>query len=205
MLTEQIKSIIEKESEFNPRLTGVFFRKHLGQSMYGDDGQLTEFAIECHRYFSELKRTAEQKAFRARLGQQRLQQEQHQSSVKRANQAVKKSANQSHARFIGSLRFELSAGVLVIRTISRSMPNPIRMIRRYLKKLGVNRIGQSLSDGVSFHSEAVTEIVHSLEQKQAKNETIPFEFDIGALPIIASFLKTPLCLGTPLSDTLGAQ
>ncbi|WJK28953.1 hypothetical protein QSJ11_22180 [Vibrio parahaemolyticus] len=43
MLTEQIKSLIENEYALSPRLTGVFFRKHLNQSMYGDDGQLTEF------------------------------------------------------------------------------------------------------------------------------------------------------------------
>ncbi|WP_217492566.1 hypothetical protein, partial [Vibrio parahaemolyticus] len=40
MLTEQIKSLIENECALSPRLTGVFFRKHLNQSMYDDDGQL---------------------------------------------------------------------------------------------------------------------------------------------------------------------
>ncbi len=63
MLTEQIKSLIKNEYALSPRLTGVFFRKHLNQSMYGDDGQLTEFAIQCHHYFNELKRAAEQKPF----------------------------------------------------------------------------------------------------------------------------------------------
>ncbi|WP_199483132.1 hypothetical protein, partial [Vibrio owensii] len=62
MLTEQVKSLIEKESELSPRLSGVFFRKHLNQSMYADDGQLTPFAVECHLYFQELKRSAEKKA-----------------------------------------------------------------------------------------------------------------------------------------------
>ncbi|HHE1263698.1 TPA: hypothetical protein ACN35S_002789 [Vibrio parahaemolyticus] len=38
MLTEQIKSLIENECALSPRLTGVFFRKHLNQSMYDDDG-----------------------------------------------------------------------------------------------------------------------------------------------------------------------
>ncbi|TOO51346.1 hypothetical protein, partial [Vibrio parahaemolyticus] len=80
MLTEQIKSLIENEYALSPRLTGVFFRKHLNQSMYGDDGQLTEFAIQCHHYFNELKRAAEQKAFHARLEQCRLQHEQQQES-----------------------------------------------------------------------------------------------------------------------------
>ncbi|ARP21977.1 hypothetical protein K05K4_52750 [Vibrio phage K05K4_VK05K4_1] len=75
MLTEQIKSLIENECALSPRLTGVFFRKHLNQSMYDDDGQLTEFAIQCHHYFNELKRAAEQKAFHARLEQRRLQHE----------------------------------------------------------------------------------------------------------------------------------
>ncbi|QOW05917.1 hypothetical protein IC830_08080 [Vibrio parahaemolyticus] len=79
--------------------------------MYDDDGQLTEFAIQCHHYFNELKRAAEQKAFHARLEQCRLQHEQQQESVKRVNQSVKKSANQSRAQFIGSLRFELNQGV----------------------------------------------------------------------------------------------
>ncbi|AVF74492.1 hypothetical protein AL539_12085 [Vibrio alginolyticus] len=42
--------------------------------MYGDDGQLTEFAIQCHHYFNELKRAAEQK------------------SAKRSNRSATKSA-----------------------------------------------------------------------------------------------------------------
>ncbi|WP_045586922.1 hypothetical protein, partial [Vibrio parahaemolyticus] len=131
MLTEQIKSLIENEYALSPRLTGVFFRKHLNQSMYGDDGQLTEFAIQCHHYFNELKRAAEQKAFHVRLEQCRLQHEQQQESVKRVNQSVKKSANQSRAQFIGSLRFELNQGVLMVRSVSRSMPTPTKWIRRY--------------------------------------------------------------------------
>ncbi|ARP06768.1 hypothetical protein K04M1_52470 [Vibrio phage K04M1_VK04M1] len=45
MLTEQIKSLIENECALSPRLTGVFFRKHLNQSMYDDDGQLTEHLL----------------------------------------------------------------------------------------------------------------------------------------------------------------
>ncbi|WMN90224.1 hypothetical protein NI382_19340 [Vibrio parahaemolyticus] len=204
MLTEHIQSLIEKEFEFSSRLTGVFFRKHLGQSMYDDDGQLTEFAIECHRYFSELKRSSEQKAFHARLEQQRLQQEQRQSSIKRANQTVKKSANQSHARFIGSLRFSLKAGVLEVRSISRSMPNPQKLIRRYLKTLGVFRIGKSLFNSVLFSGDAVTEIIDCLAQKQAKNDTVPVELDISALPLFPSF-RFPLRLGTPLGSTLGTQ
>ena len=53
--------------------------------MYGDDGQLTEFAIQCHHYFNELKRAAEQKAFHARLVQQ-------QKSAKRSNRSATKSA-----------------------------------------------------------------------------------------------------------------
>lgn len=137
MLTEQIKSLIENECALSPRLTGVFFRKHLNQSMYGNNGQLTEFAIQCHHYFNELKRAAEQRAFHVRLEQCRLQHEQQQESVKRVNQSVKKSANQSRAQFIGSLRFELNQGVLMVRSVSRSMPTPTKWIRRYLKKLGV--------------------------------------------------------------------
>ncbi|WP_394156173.1 hypothetical protein [Vibrio campbellii] len=177
MLTEQVKSLIEKESEFSPRLSGVFFRKHLNQSMYADDGQLTPFAVECHRYFQELKRSAEKKAFAARLQQERVQHEQHQASIKKANQSVSKSVNQSRARFIGSLRFELNAGVLVVRSASHYMQYPAKLIRRYLKKLGVSKLGKSLSDGVSFKGDAVTQIIDALQTKHATNLTVPTDVD----------------------------
>ncbi|MEF1327810.1 hypothetical protein [Vibrio sp. M260121] len=177
MLTEQVKSLIEKESELSPRLSGVFFRKHLNQSMYADDGQLTPFAIECHRYFQELKRSAEKKAFAARLQQERVQHEQHQTSIKKANQSVSKSVNQSRARFIGSLRFELNAGVLVVRSASHYMQYPAKLIRRYLKKLGVSKLGKSLSDGVSFKGDAVTQIIETLQTKHATNLTVPTDVD----------------------------
>ncbi|WP_045457085.1 hypothetical protein [Vibrio campbellii] len=177
MLTEQVKSLIEKESELSPRLSGVFFRKHLNQSMYADDGQLTPFAIECHRYFQELKHSAEKKAFAARLQQERVQHEQHQASIKKANQSVSKSVNQSRARFIGSLRFELNAGVLVVRSASHYMQYPAKLIRRYLKKLGVPKLGKSLSDGVSFRGDAVTQIIDALQTKHATNLTVPTDVD----------------------------
>ncbi len=177
MLTEQVKSLIEKESELSPRLSGVFFRKHLNQSMYADDGQLTPFAIECHRYFQELKRSAEKKAFAARLQQERVQHEQHQASIKKANQSVSKSVNQSRARFIGSLRFELNAGVLVVRSASHYMQYPAKLIRRYLKKLGVSKLGKSLHDGVSFKGDAVTQIIAALQVKHATNLTVPTDAD----------------------------
>ncbi|WP_157664330.1 hypothetical protein [Vibrio alginolyticus] len=141
------------------------------------------------------------KAFHARLEQRRLQHEQQQESVKRVNQSVKKSANQSRAQFIGSLRFELNQGVLMVRSVSRSMPTPTKWIRRYLKKLGVRRVGKSLSNGVLFTGDAVTEILTCLQAKQAKNDTIPFELNISALPILTWF-RSPLSLGTP---TLEAQ
>ncbi|WP_394156845.1 hypothetical protein [Vibrio campbellii] len=177
MLTEQVKSLIEKESELSPRLSGVFFRKHLKQSMYADDGQLTPFAIECHRYFQELKRSAEKKAFATRLQQERVQHKQHQASIKKANQSVSKSVNQSRARFIGSLRFELNAGVLVVRSASHYMQYPAKLIRRYLKKLGVSKLGKSLSDGVSFKGDAVTQIIDALQTKHATNLTVPTDVD----------------------------
>ncbi|WP_085319334.1 hypothetical protein [Vibrio harveyi] len=177
MLTEQVKSLIEKESELSPRLSGVFFRKHLNQSMYADDGQLTPFAIECHSYFQELKRSAEKKAFAARLQQERVQHEQHQTLLKKANQSVSKSVNQSRARFIGSLRFELNAGVLVVRSASHYMQYPAKLIRRYLKKLGVSKLGKSLHDGVSFKGDAVTQIIAALQVKHATNLTVPTDAD----------------------------
>ncbi|EMR38196.1 hypothetical protein [Vibrio harveyi] len=177
MLTEQVKSLIEKESELSPRLSGVFFRKHLNQSMYADDGQLTPFAIECHSYFQELKRSAEKKAFAARLQQERIQHEQHQTLLKKANQSVSKSVNQSRARFIGSLRFELNAGVLVVRSASHYMQYPAKLIRRYLKKLGVSKLGKSLHDGVSFKGDAVTQIIAALQVKHATNLTVPTDAD----------------------------
>jgi ATPase subunit of ABC transporter with duplicated ATPase domains len=173
MLTEQVKTLIEKESELSPRLSGVFFRKHLNQSMYADDGQLTPFAIECHSYFQDLKRSAEKKAFESRLQQERAQHEQHQASIKKANQSVSKSANQSRARFIGSLRFELNAGVLVVHSVSKSIQYPAKLIRRYLKTLGVSHLGKTLLNGVSFSGDAVTNILAALQVKQAKNDTIP--------------------------------
>ena len=178
MLTEQVKSLIEKESELSPRLSGVFFRKHLGQSMYDDEGQLTSFAVDCHRYFQELKRSSEKKAFAARLNQERLQHEQHQASIKRATQSVSKSVNQSRARFIGSLRFELSAGVLVVRSATHHMQYPAKLIRRYLKKLGISRLGKSLSNGISFKGDAVTEIIQCLEDKHSVNDTVPTDVDL---------------------------
>ncbi|HDM8152860.1 hypothetical protein [Vibrio harveyi] len=177
MLTEQVKSLIEKESELSPRLSGVFFRKHLNQSMYADGGQLTPFAVECHRYFQELKRSAEKKAFAARLQQERIQHEQHQTLLKKANQSVSKSVNQSRARFIGSLRFELNAGVLVVRSASHYMQYPAKLIRRYLKKLGVSKLGKSLHDGVSFKGDAVTQIIAALQVKHATNLTVPTDAD----------------------------
>ncbi|EKO3864309.1 hypothetical protein JFR02_003465 [Vibrio harveyi] len=177
MLTEQVKSLIEKESELSPRLSGVFFRKHLNQSMYADCGQLTPFAVECHRYFQELKRSAEKKAFAARLQQERIQHEQHQTLLKKANQSVSKSVNQSRARFIGSLRFELNAGVLVVRSASHYMQYPAKLIRRYLKKLGVSKLGKSLHDGVSFKGDAVTQTIAALQVKHATNLTAPTDAD----------------------------
>ncbi len=89
----------------------------------------------------------------------------------------------------------------MVRSVSRSMPTPTKWIRRYLKKLGVHRVGKSLSNGVLFTGDAVTEILTCLQAKQAKNDTIPFELNISALPILAWF-RSPLSLGTP---TLEAQ
>lgn len=191
MLTEQVKSLIEKESELSPRLSGVFFRKHLNQSMYADDGQLTPFAVECHRYFQELKRSAEKKAFAARLQQERVQHEQHQTSIKKANQSVSKSVNQSRARFIGSLRFELNAGVLVVRSASHYMQYPAKLIRRYLKKLGVTKLGKSLSDGVSFKGDAVTQIIDALQAKHATNLTVPTDADFKQ-PSVFEYIRSSL-------------
>ena len=191
MLTEQVKSLIEKESEFSPRLSGVFFRKHLNQSMYADDGQLTPFAVECHRYFQELKRSAEKKAFAARLQQERVQHEQHQTSIKKANQSLSKSMNQSRARFIGSLRFELNAGVLVVRSASHYMQYPAKLIRRYLKKLGVSKLGKSLSDGVSFKGDAVTQIIDALQAKHATNLTVPTDADFKQ-PSVFEYIRSSL-------------
>lgn len=191
MLTEQVKSLIEKESELSPRLSGVFFRKHLNQSMYADDGQLTPFAVECHRYFQELKRSAEKKAFAARLQQERVQHEQHQASIKKANQSVSKSVNQSRARFIGSLRFELNAGVLVVRSASHYMQYPAKLIRRYLKKLGVSKLGKSLSDGVSFKGDAVTQIIDALQAKHATNLTVPTDADFKQ-PSVFDYIRSSL-------------
>ena len=198
MLTEQVKSLIEKESELSPRLSGVFFRKHLNQSMYADDGQLTPFAIECHRYFQEFKRSAEKKAFATRLQQERVQHEQHQASIKKANQSVSKSANHSRARFIGSLRFELNAGVLIVRSVSKSIQYPAKLIRRYLKKLGVSKLGKSLSDGVSFNGDAVTQIIDALQAKHATNLTVPTNTDFkqqSVFEYIRSFLNELSALG----------
>ncbi|MET2949656.1 hypothetical protein ABXV18_16240 [Vibrio owensii] len=203
MLTEQVKSLIEKESELSPRLSGVFFRKHLNQSMYADDGQLTPFAIECHRYFQELKRSAEKKAFAARLQQERVQHEQHQASIKKANQSVTKSVNQSRARFIGSLRFELNAGVLVVRSASHYMQYPAKLIRRYLKKLGVSKLGKSLSDGVSFKGDAVTQIIDALQAKHATNLTVPTDADFkpqSVFEYMRSSLNELLALGCNHSE-----
>ena len=191
MLTEQVKSLIEKESELSPRLSGVFFRKHLNQSMYADDGQLTPFAVECHSYFQELKRSAEKKAFAARLQQERVQHEQHQTSIKKANQSVSKSVNQSRARFIGSLRFELNAGVLVVRSASHYMQYPAKLIRRYLKKLGVSKLGKSLSDGVSFKGDTVTQIVDALHAKHATNLTVPTDADFKQ-PSVFEYIRSSL-------------
>ncbi len=70
----------------------------------------------------------------------------------------------------------------------------------HLKKLGVRRV-KSLSNGVLFTGDAVTEILACLQAKQAKNDTIPFELNISALPILAWF-RSPLSFGTP---TLEAQ
>ncbi|UTZ42786.1 hypothetical protein [Vibrio campbellii] len=193
MLTEQVKTLIEKESELSPRLSGVFFRKHLNQSMYAEDGQLTPFAIECHSYFQDLKRSAEKKAFESRL-----QHERHQASIKKANQSVSKSANHSRARFIGSLRFELNAGVLVVRSVSKSIQYPAKLIRRYLKKLGVCQLGKSLSDGVSFKGDAVTHIIDALQAKHAKNLTVPSDTDFkqqSVFEYIRSFLNELSALG----------
>ena len=198
MLTEQVKTLIEKESELSPRLSGVFFRKHLNQSMYAEDGQLTPFAIECHSYFQDLKRSAEKKAFATRLQQERVQHEQHQASIKKANQSVSKSANHSRARFIGSLRFELNAGVLVVRSVSKSIQYPAKLIRRYLKTLGVSHLGKTLSNGVSFSGDAVTNILAALQMKQAKNGTVPIGVDISPLNFdFLGFLQSVFQIQSP--------
>ena len=89
----------------------------------------------------------------------------------------------------------------MVRSVSRSMPTPTKWIRRYLKKLGVHRIGKSLSNGVLFSGDAVTEILACLQAKQAKNDTVPLELNISALPILTWF-RSPLSFGTP---TLEAQ
>ena len=201
MLTEKIKALIEKEAQLNPRLTGVFFRKHLGQSMCSEDGLLTDLAVSCFEYFNHLKNDLKQKAHRASLQKQKQEHERLQASVKRVNQSVIKSANQANARFIGSLRFSLQAGNLIIKTVSRSMPNPARSIRRYLKKLGVNHLGktQQERDGVTyveFTNEAVNNILDVLKEKQATNETVPTSADIHLLPV-AHYVE-PQCSNTSL-------
>ena len=86
--------------------------------------------------------------------------------------------NQSRARFIGSLRFELSAGVLVVRSATHHMQYPAKLIRRYLKKLGISRLGKSLSNGISFKGDAVTEIIQCLEDKHSVNDTVPTDVDL---------------------------
>lgn len=179
MLSEHIKTLIAKEAEFNPRLTGVFFRKYLHQSCYDDQGMLTELALECHQYFAELKRAAEQKAFRARLANERVTHERHEVSRKLANQNVNKSRVQSRARFIGSLRFVLTGQALTVRTESLTMPNPAKVIRSYLKKLGVSRLGKSLSDGLVLTGDAIEEVLSCLSLKHQVNDTVPTPVDIA--------------------------
>ncbi|QOW05916.1 hypothetical protein IC830_08075 [Vibrio parahaemolyticus] len=48
-----------------------------------------------------------------------------------------------------------------------------------------------MSNGVLFTGDAVTEILTCLQAKQAKNDTIPFELNISAQPILAWF-RSPL-------------
>ncbi|OQP99839.1 hypothetical protein BK412_25885, partial [Vibrio campbellii] len=138
------------------------------------------------------------KAFESRLQQERVQRERHQASIKKANQSVSKSANHSRARFIGSLRFELNAGVLVVRSVFKSIQYPAKLIRRYLKKLGVSQLGKSLSDGVSFKGDAVTKIIDALQAKHATNLTVPTDVDFkqqSVFEYIRSFLNELSALG----------
>ncbi|MBM5137036.1 hypothetical protein HYN87_19005 [Vibrio parahaemolyticus] len=54
---------------------------------------------------------------------------------------------------------------------------------------------------MNYRHDAVTEILTCLQAKRAKNDTVPFELNISALPILAWF-RSPLSFGTP---TLEAQ
>ena len=157
----QAKALIEKYAQFSERLTGVFFRKHFGESMLDATGRLTAFAEACFAYFNEL--TAKPESSDDTLERKHLQ---HQASIKLENASIKRSRHAARARFIGSLRYTVTdKDQMTITTNARSVSKVSTQIRRYLKALGIRHLGKSLSNGVQFSGDAVTAILALLAQR----------------------------------------
>ncbi len=159
MLTLEQKALIDKEFGFNTtRLTGVFFIKHLGGSMYAQDGQLTELASQALHYFNELKLRANSKNLkRIELkGESELKEKRLES--KKAAQQIKKSANLASSSLKSAIQWVLDGDQLIVTLPNNRGINGARFVRQYLKSKGINRLGKTVKDGVSFSNEAVNEI-----------------------------------------------
>lgn len=174
MLIGNVKTLIENEFEVSPRLTGVFFRKNFGESMYGTDGEITDFALTCISYFNELKLAKSKHGFALRQRERQVEFEKNQASIKQADRQVSKSKSILTAKHIGSFKYALVDGVLSITSSSRTQPNLAKSIRAYLRQFNIFRLGQRLDNGVQFSGDAVTEILSMLKDKHCTYEQFEF-------------------------------
>lgn len=174
MLISNVRALIENEFKVSPRLTGVFFRKNFGESMYGADGELTDFAFTCISYFNELKLSKSKHDFALRQRVRQVEFEKNQASIKQANRQVSKSKSILTAKHIGSFRYALVDGILSITSSSRTQPNLAKSIRAYLRQFNIFRLGQRLDNGVQFSGDTVTEILSMLKDKHCTYEQFEF-------------------------------
>ncbi|MCG6364455.1 hypothetical protein, partial [Vibrio fluvialis] len=131
MLTLEQKALIDKEFGFNTtRLTGVFFIKHLGGSMYAQDGQLTELASQALHYFNELKLRANSKNLkRIELkGESELKEKRLES--KKAAQQIKKSANLASSSLKSAIQWVLDGDQLIVTLPNNRGINGARFVRQ---------------------------------------------------------------------------
>lgn len=188
MLDSNVLKLIENEFKISPRLTGVFFRKNFGESMYDSSGELTEFALTCINYFNELKLVKAKQDFASRQRQRQAEFEKNQASIKEANRQVAKSQSLSTAKHVGSFKYTLVDGVLSITSSSRTQPNLAKSIRSYLRQFKIFRLGQRLDNGVQFSGDAVTEILAMLKDKHRTQEH--FEFVRSLVQDLSCLIKT---------------
>lgn len=160
LLSQEQMALIEKQAELGViRLSGIFFMKHLGHRMSDETGMITPFAEAAILYFNSLKRQKEAKEFHASLAKQKVRHEAKMQDVKRSNQSVKKSSNLSLANVKSKIHWVVNGERLDVTLNVRNGLNPAKLIRQHLKSKGINRMGTTIDNGVSFNAEAMKEIL----------------------------------------------